>query len=272
MSIKSKSAIPIAMLLPLLLLLGQANAATAVLSGACFSGSSPSGQYINFSIFDSGNASVTNMLLTPDFVGLNVTSYNSIGLVGPGNNYSVRFYTNNGTKAEGEYAGAIIARYSQGSSEFFTSFPCLANFGNALPSLTSITSKRIGNKIEGEVFNIGKSTYNVSVYMFVPPGFTVSPQFLNYTIKPNSAANYSFTFSEPNETGVSTSFAIGSSYESNGVHYASLGIYSISLGKPASVLNLGLITIYAGAAVVAALVALIIYSRFVRKKHKAPEA
>lgn len=256
----------LAAILPMLLLVGQAGALTAVLNGSCSSGVSGHSQYITFSIYDSGNASVTNMLLDPRFVGLNMAGANSIALVAPGNNYSAKMYLN-GTAMPGEYAGAIIARYAQGSSVFFTSFPCLVSFGNSTPSQVNTLTREKGDNIYGQAFNIGNAPLNVSVYMFVPPEFGVSPGMVNFTLNSNSEKSFNFTYSKPNESDIYTSFAIGSSYVYKGVHYASLTSFPVSLYTNANGISLDLLILYVSGGVVAALVALIVYS-VLSKRHK----
>lgn len=269
MSFSNARIVFLAAILPMLLLVGQAGALTAVLNGGCSTGVLGQSRYINFSLSSSGNASLTNMLLDPTFVGLNITGANSIALVAPGNNYSVSMYVN-GTPIPGEYAGAILARYSQGPSVFFASFPCLVTFGNAPPSQVSTVTKERGDNIYGEAFNIGDAPLNVSVYMFVPPEFKVSPHAENFTISPNSQKAFNFSYSKPNESGVSTSFAIGSSYTYKGVHYASLAILPIGLYKNAGI-NLDLLMLYLSGGVIAALAALIVYS-VLSKRRKARKA
>ena len=259
MSASNIRLVALAAIIPMLILIGQAGALTAVLSGSCTPGVSGQTQYVNFSVYDSGNASVTNMVLDPNFVGLNMTGANSISLVAPGNNYSVRLYVN-GTAMPGSYAGAIIARYTQGPSVFFASFPCLASFGSYGPSQVSTVAKEKGNRISGEAFNIGSTPLNVSVYMFVPPEFSVSPSMENFTIGPDSEKPFNFTYSKPNESDINTSFALGSSYIYKGEHYAVLSSMSINLYKGANGINLDLLVLYVSGGIIAALIALIAYS------------
>lgn len=267
MSASNIRLVVLAAILPMLILVGQAGALTAVLSGSCTPGVSGQAQYVNFSIYDSGNASVTNMVLDPNFVDLNMTGANSISLVAPGNNYSVKLYVN-GTAMPGSYAGAIIARYTQGPSVFFATFPCLASFGSHGPSQVNTVTTVKGNRITGEAFNIGSTPLNVSVYLFVPPEFSVSPSMENFTIRPDSEKTFNFTYSKPNESDINTSFALGSSYTYKGVHYAALSGLPINLYRGATGINMDLLVLYVSSGIIAALVALIAYSVLSKRRRR----
>lgn len=263
----------LAILFSVLMLIGIAGASTVTLTGSCYSRTiNQTNNYILFNITNSGNGTATNMVLEPIIQGASTANSGlSIPLVAPSGSYSEKVYLSN-FSVPGSYVERFIASYSQGSSTFITIFPCLANIGQQAQSLLGITSiGRSSNKILVNISNIADYQIGAQVAAYAPPEFNISPQTKNVTIKQYSLTNASFAFTAPSYTNAEFPVAIAVSYTKNGVHYASLGVTTISFGngQSAQLLNLGgnLILVAIGV-VIAIILILIILSVSINRKKK----
>ena len=249
-----------------------AGASTVTLTGSCYSNViNQSNNYITFNLANSGNGTATNLLIEPIIEG--AAAENStilIPLVAPGGRYSERVYLSNFTMP-GSYAERFIARYSQGGTTFTTLFPCIAYIGRNAQSLIGITGLSArGGTLDVNMSNIADYPIIANISIFAPPSFSFTNGTRSVTISRYSVSNASFTFSSPKYSNAEFPVAVAISYSSNGVHYSTLAITSISYGSGglASAQGGSWILLAAIGFVVAAVLALIVASVFINRRNR----
>ncbi len=171
-------------------------------------------------------------MITPilDVAAANNTTI-TIPFVAPRTTYSEKIYMWNFT-APGSFVERFLVRYSQGTNEFTTIFPCLADFLTGADSLVSITN--LGNS-KGSVFVNFTNDANYSIAamasVYAPPSFAVSPPSSNATLQPHGNATLSFRVNPPQITNAEFPIAVGVSYVRDGVHYATLAVTSVTFAS-----------------------------------------
>lgn len=258
-------------ILPVLLMLSlmQLSAATTTvtLTGSCpTSIINQTNNYLQFNLSNSGNGTATNLFLVPQLEG--AKTYNTVEtlpLVGPGSNYSFRFYMYNFTEA-GSDVEYIKASYSQGSSTFSTVFPCLVYMRVRAQSLLQISNvNRTGSKLSVSVVNIADFPIDANLSVEVPATFKIIPNSTAIHLDPNGQSRAVFNLSVPNYNDASFPIVASVSYSNSSVHYGSLMFYVVSFAAAPgssggiSLVNMGIILI------IIILIALILLS-FIKKK------
>ena len=265
-------------LILLSIMVGVVGASTVTLTGTCYSGiiTEPN-NYIVFNLTNSGNGTATNLVITPM---INVATPNNttvtIPFVGPGVTYSEKIYLWNFTSA-GSFVEQFAVRYSQGTNQFTTIFPCLADFLVGAQSLVGITN--LGRTSSGVFVNFTNTapyTVNTQATIYAPPSFLVSPLSSNSSVQPHGNVTEGFEVTPPQITDAEFPIAVGVSYVVNGVHYSTLAVTSITFaGIPASskLPQLGgtllIISLLLAIIIIIILIVLsIIYSRKKKEKEK----
>ena len=238
-----------------------ASAGTVTLTGTCTS--SPMNTVV-LNISNSGTESATNMNVVAKFIGISLgNSIVSYPKVSPGS-YFITTYTVQNATEPGTYAGAFVANYSQGESNFSAVFPCIVNTGAGTRSSVyfSNVSARPG-KLTAYISNNGSYGQDLALNWLLPSGFSTDPNETGLTIAGNSMANYTFSIYGPVMNSSTYVIAAALSYSYGGLHYAS--IYTFTLGganvsAPAGSSLAQLIPLVFIGAVIVAILALIAYS------------
>lgn len=223
-------------LLALVAIIGVSSASTVTLTGTCYSNLiNQTNNYMKFNLTNSGNGTATNLLLEPVISGASAINTSIlIPLVAPGGIYVEKVYLSN-FSTPGSYVERFIARYSQGSSNFVTIFPCLANINVNARSLLSITGiNRKSNIVRVNLTNIADYPIKAQVAIYAPPAFTLNNSIQNITLKPYSLSNFSFEVATPQYTNAEFPVAISVSYLSNSLHYSTLAVTTIQFGNNTS--------------------------------------
>ncbi len=213
------------------MLVQTAYAGTVTLTGTC-SGSVLPGNYIGFSIVNSGNDSAVNMVVTPSLHGLSTynTSYR-IPMLGPGASNAASFFVYN-TSYNGSYPDAFYVQYGQGASTFYAVFPCLVGFGSFQQqsniAITNVTTSQASVKVQLQ--NTGGNTVNVLLYGFAPPQFNLTKQ-TGVTIAPMSKANVTLSFTNSQAPGTSYSMAVAASYFDGSAVHSALKYFTVTSGS-----------------------------------------
>ncbi|MCL4373740.1 MAG: hypothetical protein M1360_02560 [Candidatus Marsarchaeota archaeon] len=208
--------------------LGVSGAVTTVtLTGTCPSFvTNSSNSYFNFSLYNSGNGVASDFVAEPLFGGF--STYNStlsLQSLGPNSTYYFSFKLKNFTMP-GSYVEAVIISYQQGGSSFATMYPCLTNVKKAANGLIIATSASLSDgKLNATMLNLANYTINGTVKVFAPPMFAVKPQYLNISVPPFGTRAVNFSMATPKYSNATIPIAISTSYEKDGLHYAS--IYTI---------------------------------------------
>ncbi|MGC8687237.1 MAG: hypothetical protein ACP5RM_00875 [Candidatus Micrarchaeia archaeon] len=245
---------------------------TITLTGVCHTSTvNVSNSNFTFSIHNSGNGIADNLVLVPYFKGFSISNYNNsagISALMPNATYSYTFKVNN-FSAPGSYIELIIVNYQQGGSSFSTVYPCITNVEKPSHSLLVIANETYINGILNvTVLNLASHAIgNGSISIFAPPLFSVQPTNQNVTLPAFSSAHFQFKVKSPSYSNASLPLPIGLSYMENGVHYAYLSSYLLTISNAKK--SLMPIAEIASIALIIILVALIIVSIFYnrRKKH-----
>lgn len=250
-----------------------AMADTVTLSGSCQSQIiNQSASYLLFNLSNSGNGTATNLMLIPEIEGATTpNSIINIPLIGPSSSYTTRFYLDNFTMPGG-YVEYITVKYSQGSTDFLTIFPCIAQLSNNTQSLLDILNiSRTGSRINVTVYNLANYPIYANVTVRAPPLFNVSPKSGQYvSISSKSKSDIFFNLSTPSYTSARFPIVAAVSYVNDSVHHASMNVYTINFA--ASTHSSGILTTIIIIAVILILLILIILSILMRRKKKVPEA
>jgi len=254
-----------ALIIAIVALIGISAASTVTLTGTCYASLiNQTNNYLQFNLTNSGNGTASNLVIEPVIDGASPTNATiSLSLVAPGTTYPEKVYLNN-FGIPGSYVERFVVSYSQGSASYITIFPCLVDIGQSAQSLLGITSiTKSGNHISANISNIADYPITANVVVFSPPSFSISQPFKNVTVNQYSLTNVSFSFGSPKYTNAQFPIVIAVSYLKDGVHYATLGVATITFGSGSGsqILSLGnnLILIVVGIVVIVIL-ALIIFS------------
>ncbi len=253
-----------------ILLVGVSGASTVTLTGSCYSNTiNATNSRMQFNITNSGNGTATDMVIEPEISGAQLAGNSTmlIPFVEPGMSYPQQIVLSN-FSMPGSYVERFVVRYSQGSSTFTTIFPCIVNIGSRSVSLLAVTGvTRSGNRLVLNISSIADYPITANVSAFAPPDFNISQSMQNVTVRGYSLSNVSFAFVPPSITDAAFPISIIVSYARNGVHYSTLAITTITFGSKSSG-NAGFsYIIIASIAVIAAIIALIIFSAL-RGRHK----
>jgi hypothetical protein len=261
-------------ILSVLMLSGIAGASTVTLTGTCYTGIiNKTSNYIQFNITNSGNGTATDLLIEPLIAGASTTNTSMLlPLVAPGGMYGEKIYLSN-FSVPGSYVERFITRYSQGTSQFVTIFPCIANIGQQAPSLLAIAASQKGSgTIAVNVSNIANYSIDSQVSVYAPPEFTVSPQQKNVTVAQYGVTDVSFSYTAPKYTDAEFPMAVAASYVKNGVHYASLSVIVVKFGSGGtSSAPDDWMVFAAAAAAVLIIMMLIVYSVIANRHKKNPD-
>lgn len=249
-----------------IIMVGAASASTVTLTGTCYSGIiNDKNNYIQFNLTNSGDGAATNLVITPIMEGAipNNTTI-TIPTVEPNTTYAERIYLWNFTTV-GSYVERFSVRYSQGTEQFTTVFPCLAYFFKGAQSQLVITGMgRNSSHIFVNVSNVGSYPINSIVTVYAPPSFSVAPQSKSLLVDSHHISNTSFIVVPPQYSNAEFPIAVGVSYLDGGVHYATMAITTINFAATQSTIphmSTGTILLLGGliAAIVLILI-LIVYS------------
>lgn len=243
-------------------LFGILHAGTVVLTGTCDQTPiTTNHSYNSFSLLNSGNETATELIVIPDFsVGTPVNISQSIAALTPRQNITENFYFKN-LSAPGTYAGAYEVSYSQGASSFFTTFPCTINLFKSTTSLIRISNINISNSdLKLSIVNLGRSPIKANVSLILPQSFYSTPPNATVNIGASSAMNISFSISHPKLTNVEYPLSVSISYVSGGLHYATLGIYTLNLYAKQSIFSSQYLIFAIIALIIIILIGLIILS------------
>jgi hypothetical protein len=253
----------------LLALLSQTAMAltTVTLTGSCASGIiNQSANYLTFNLSNSGNGAAADLILVPKFEGATTSnSIMNISMITPGSSSSTRFYLYNFT-APGSYAEYMTVKYSQGSSEFVTVFPCLADIlENAQSPLQIMNISRAGSRLNVEVINLASSKVNANITVTAPVTFKVSPAAIPVSVGPGNQSEASFTLTTPSYSSAQFPVVAAVSYFSNGMHFAAIGVHVISFAASSPSSGPSITTMLIVAAII---LIIILMSASILKKRK----
>ncbi len=254
-------------LIGLVALFGVLHAGTVVLTGTC--GQTPisaNHPYNSFSLLNSGNETASGLIIVPDFsVGNAVNISESVSTITPGQNVTENFYFSN-LSMEGSYAGSYEVSYSQGSSSFFTTFPCIINVIKPTVSLLRVLNINVSGRIlKVSLANVGKSAISANVSLILPQSFSAAPQNATVDLGPLETTNVSFAISYPKLSNVEYPLSAYASYAIGGLHYATLGTYTLNLYAKQSIFSSQYLIFAAIAVVIIIMVVLIAFS-IIRKR------
>ncbi len=250
-----------------MLLFAQLYAGTVTLTGTCQH--VDSGNYISFSLSNSGNDTAYNIRILPYIskATINNSGY-QINSLGPEDSSSIKIGLSN-VSAFGTYVDYIDALYQQDSSIFAAVFPCQVNFGeNAGSNLIisySESSKGYYYQINVTAVNAGRYGVDANFSLILPPGLTYSGNGARINIGPLSSKSVDFTI-YMNKTGVSYSGAAVASYIENNTEHAAMTGIVLATPSPET-FSIGeemLIAVVAVVAIFAVLIARIAMKRKVR--------
>lgn len=250
-------------------LFGVMHAGTVILTGTC--GQTPISEnhsYNSFSLLNSGNETATDLILVPDFsVGNPVNLSESIPAITPGQNITEDFYFRN-LSMPGSYAGSYGLSYTQGASSFFTTFPCIINVIRPTVSLIRILSINVsGGTLTISLANVGESPISANVSLILPQSFHSIPQNLTVSMSPSETTNVSFAISHPKLSNVEYPLAAYASFALGGLHYATLGTYTLNLYAKQGIFSPQYLIFEVLALVMVIMISLIAFSIF-RKRNK----
>ncbi len=240
---------------------GFACADTITLTGTCSQSIvNATNNHITFNLSNSGNGTATNILLLPRVSG-GITANTSMhaNILAPDSAIGFDIYMHN-LSYPGSYAQNFLVEYGQGSSAFIALFPCIV----------PIISNAQGAVVVGSVSNPSGSLYNATienpsfpvnavVQVAVPPELSAKPQSFNLTLGQSSVSQISYNVTPiVSEVGTFTS-AIEVSYIYEGMHYASMRAFGVSIGSHAAA-GTGNFTLIAIGAVIICIIILLILS------------
>ncbi|MGC8568355.1 MAG: hypothetical protein ACP5LP_03930 [Candidatus Micrarchaeia archaeon] len=248
----------LAAFLIMFLISSYVNAGTVVLTGSC--NSTLVNNSVIFSIYNYGNDSAYNMIISPVIYGaqsINSSAY--INILAP-NSKAVRGFKLTNFGINGTYVDEFIASYQQGASTFTAIFPCVVYIGK--PTVSPIyetvsTSEKNGVSIVNvTLFNAERYSVNGTLSLMLPPSFSyISNKSYDFNIAPYSISNFTFKLKYPNTLSNYTAAAVAS-FVRNGLHYSSMVTFLIETKpaskSPISILNLIIILIVAIAALLIA--------------------
>jgi hypothetical protein len=264
---------PLILLFSMLIFIGISGASTVTLTGVCRSNLiNQTNDYITFNLINSGNGTATNLLIEPEIYGASTqNSLLSIPIVAPGATYSNNVYLSNFT-IPGSYVERFDTTYSQGASTFVTLFPCLVDIEKSAQSLIQIKNlSRKGSNITVNISSVAANPIDAQISVYAPPSFTVENPIKNTTIGGHSYSLESFGVSTPQYTNAEFPIVVTVSYISNGTHYATLGVTTISFGGTggSAVSGSGNFLLIGIVAIIIIILILILISVLVnRRKHK----
>jgi hypothetical protein len=248
-------------IISLLLSSGMASADTITLTGTCSSGLiNATNDHIAFNLSNSGNGTATNILLIPQLSG--ASTYNgtvSANILPPDGSVLFSVPLSN-FSYPGDYAENFLIEYDQGSSQFIALFPCLVPIirGSQSPVIAEGISNSGGHAYNATLID-PSSAVNATVQIIVPQELVANPTSINVHISPSKPSTINFNVSPIQSLVGSFTSAIETSYVLNGVHYASLQTFAVTIGSSGSNGSGDLLLIFI-AVIVAALIALIIAS------------
>ena len=257
-----------------LLLASLAAAGTLTLSGLCRNPVDGTSIVFNLSNSNLSNDTAYNIGIQPFISGARSASegYAVNGLLQPGAGANVSISLSNIT-ARGTYADYFVTTYMQGMDSFTAVFPCLVSFHNTTVSQIYLTPSVSPGpngtaKVSVSLFSAANVTANVS--LILPPTFLYeSARQLRIGLGPYITKNATFYLKLPSSAQVSYGVAAAAQYEEGNLSYARYVSFSISQQKLNPPLDLGSVLLWASAAVVALLVALLAYV-FLKKRKKHP--
>ncbi len=214
-----------------ILALGLANAGTVTLTGTCNKTSNVN--VVNFTLSNSGNDTAESLLLSPMFVSASPANRTyALSALGPSQSHLFTLPLSNVT-ANGGYTDYFILSYEQGTSAFTAVFLCSLDFGAAPASqlyvTTNVTQGTGSDLVNVSVFNGGASAIDSNVTLVIPPAFLyLSSVSSSVRIGPYQTAHVAFNLSLPSSGQEFYQGGAVASYTSNGEHYSSLEIFTLS--------------------------------------------
>ena len=257
-------------LIMIMLLASNSSATTVTLSGTCnFSMINATNNSILFNLSNSGDASAIGIILNPQIVGGgNVNSTVYINSLPPGSSAINSMHIENISK-KGSYVLNIFTQYNQGTSTFYTIFPCEFYYGSYVLSPLSVSSSidKKGSLILN-LTNDNSNAIDAKVEVLSPQGFEIGNATRSVNISAGANANYAFGISVPKGSYNATLPIISEvSYSNANTHYALFSTTDIVYdgNKKPSGINVSLYNILFGLIIIVILL-LIAISKIKRKK------
>ncbi len=231
----------VALLLAVVLMaMGSAMASTVTLRGAC--STYASGNYLNFTINNSGNGTAFDVILTPnlEYATPAYAAY-YMGNLTPNSSKGIRIGMEN-ISMQGTFVNYMIAAYGQGNGQVFTAmFPCITYIGNATQSVLYLSAdSTTGNgaaHIGINVLNGGGIPLNVTLSLILPPDFSYpTGSQKDILLGPYGSGGGNFTVGFTPGDAI-YSGAAAAQYTYKGKHYASMVLFEVSTAQPQGVVS-----------------------------------
>ncbi len=202
------------------------NAGTVTLTGTCLL----KGNNLTFSLINNGNESALNLIIQPNYVGVQGnSSYLLLRYLNPNQPYNITLPLKIYNK--GSFLAYFNVTYEAGTNVYSAVFPCLLaennSFGSFVYTLVNESEKNNNYLITVNLTNQGPKPINVSVYLLIPKTFSAKYVSTNITLYPNKNREVNFSFSGENGYN-SFALGIGTYYVLDNKSYATLNILSIA--------------------------------------------
>lgn len=237
---------------------------TVTLNAHCSISQTPSGTQAVFHIANTGNGTAANVTITPQphSVGLSLNPQSTqIGSLHPGTNATASFNVSSYTYP-GSYVVGFAAQYTQGPAEITTLYPCTITIGQQQQNYVDISYLNYSRgRIKASFINFASMALPVSIYVMAPYGVFVRGSSFNATLEPGVPLNSTFNVTLYPPSGVTNAtyaVAVSTSYVTNNTSVSGYSTVLVEQGASKGLSSQWFE--YTVIAVIAALVALILFS------------